>query len=397
MRIGIFTDSYYPHISGVSTSVEMLKNALEKSGHRVYIVAPNLYNNRLIYDKFNGIIWLPGVKTGIYNTKFTKIYSRRAMYIIKIEWKLDVIHSQTEFGVGIFSRKVSRKLKIPIVHTYHTLYEDYVHYLSHGKFNKTFKMLAIKLTKYFCDKKCDELIVPSNKIRRLFKQKYNVKRTIHVIPTGIDLDKFYPNKRKIEKVQYLKRKYKIKDKDFVIGTVGRIAKEKSFDKIIKNVNDLIKENENIKLMIIGDGPEIDNLKIMVNNYKIDKNVIFTGLIDYELIEPYYQVFDIMVSYSKTETQGLTIIEGLASGKPVVCINDQSFKDMVIDNYNGFLFNNDDEFKKYVTKLIKDGYLYEQMCKNAQKSAYSYSKEEFANRVLKIYNLAIKKREKKKIK
>ena len=146
MRIGIFTDSYYPHVSGVSTSVEMLKDSLEKMGHRVYIVAPNLNNNKFIYDKLNRIIWLPGIKTGIYETKLTKLYSSRAMEIIKKEWKLDVIHSQTEFGVGYFSRIVSKRLKIPVVHTYHTLYEDYVHYVLKGHFNKTLKKMVVKLT-----------------------------------------------------------------------------------------------------------------------------------------------------------------------------------------------------------------------------------------------------------
>ena len=112
MRIGIFTDSYYPHISGVSTSVEMLKNTLEKMGHHVYIVAPNLESNKFVYEKNNKIIWLPGIKTGIYKTKLTEIYSQKAMHIIKNEWKLDIVHSQTEFGVGYFSRIVSKKLNI---------------------------------------------------------------------------------------------------------------------------------------------------------------------------------------------------------------------------------------------------------------------------------------------
>ena len=120
MKIGIFTDAYEPHISGVTTSIKMLKTALEKMHHEVYIVTANLDNNKFIYDKKNKIIYLPGIKTGIYETKLTGIYSKKAMKIIK-EWNLDVIHSQTEFGVGYFSRIVAKKLSLPIVHTYHTL------------------------------------------------------------------------------------------------------------------------------------------------------------------------------------------------------------------------------------------------------------------------------------
>ncbi len=394
MRIGIFTDSYYPHISGVSTSVEMLKNTLEKMGHSVFIVAPNLDNNKFIYDKSNEIIWLPGIKTGIYKTKLTKIYSKKAMNIIKNEWKLDIVHSQTEFGVGYFSRIVSKKLNIPVVHTYHTLYEDYVHYVTHGKFNNIAKKLVVKLTRYYCDKKCDELIVPTNKIKNLFNNKYNINREIHVIPSGIDLNKFYPNKDIIESAKKLKKKYKIKDKDFIIGSVGRIAEEKSFDKIIYNLQDLVKYNNNIKFILVGDGPSIGDLKKLVHKLDLDKNVIFTGLINYDQVQLYYQLFDVMVSYSKTETQGLTVIEGLAAEKPVICILDDSFKEMIQDGYNGYLFKSDDEFKKDILNLISNKNLYKEMCNNAKNSIYAFSKEVFASSILKVYSEAIKNKEKK---
>ena len=138
MRVGIFTDSYYPHISGVSTSIDMLANALKNMGHKVYIVAPNLDNNKFIYDEKKEIIWLPGIKTGLYKLKLTEIYSRKAMKIIKEQWNLDIIHSQTEFGVGYFSRIVAKRLNIPVVHTYHTLYEDYVYYITHGHFDHVY-------------------------------------------------------------------------------------------------------------------------------------------------------------------------------------------------------------------------------------------------------------------
>ena len=229
MKIGIFTDAYEPHISGVTTSIKMLKTALEKMHHEVFIVTANLDNNKFIYDDKNRIIYLPGIKTGIYETKLTGIYSKKAMKIIK-NWHLDVIHSQTEFGIGYFSRIVAKKLNLPIVHTYHTLYEDYVHYVTHGHLNNLAKKLAIKITKYYCEKKCDELIVPTDKIKDLFINKYNISQPINVIPTGIDIDKFKltPNIKK--EIENIKKKYKIKDTDFIIGSVGRIAPEKSFDK-----------------------------------------------------------------------------------------------------------------------------------------------------------------------
>ena len=388
MRIGIFTDSYYPLIAGVATSIEMLKDALEEMGHSVYIVAQNLDNQKFIYDKENKIIRLPGLKTNIPNIRITSIYSSKAMKIIKDEWKLDIIHAQTEGTVGAFSHIVGRKLKLPVVHTYHTLYEDYIYYVTHGHFDKLSKRVLAKYTKYYYDNKCDELIVPTDKIKSIFNNKYNINRDIHVIPSGIDIKKFYLTSNTKKIIKKIKNKYYINDDDFIIGSVGRVAPEKSFDKIIENLSDLIKINKKIKFMLVGDGSELDNLKKLAKKLKVDKNVIFTGMIDPDDVPNYYHSFDVMVSFSTTETQGMTIIEGLASSLPVLCIDDTCFRSVIQNNYNGFLFKNDDEYKKYILKLMSDKDLYKTMSMNAKNSTYSYSKEVFASRVLKVYHKAI---------
>lgn len=388
MRIGIFTDAYEPHVSGVTTSIKMLKTALEQMEHDVYIVTANLENNKFCYNENEKIINIPGIKTGIYGTKLTNIYSKKAMKIIK-SWNLDVIHSQTEFGIGVFSRIVGKKLNLPIIHTYHTLYEDYVYYITHGHFDKLSRKVVIKLTKYFCEKKCNELIVPTEKIKELFINKYDIKKNINVIPTGIDTTKFEINDSLQKEVNKLKKKHKIKENDFVIGSVGRVAKEKSFDKLINAMCKLIKINANFKLFIVGDGPDLENLKVLTKSLNIENNVIFTGKVNYETIPAYYNLFNIMTSFSTTETQGLTIIESLAASTPVVCINDESFKQMIEDNYNGYLFNNNEEFIDKIIDLRNNNELYNIMKKNAKNSIHKYSKEVFASDILKIYSKAIK--------
>ena len=391
MRIGIFTDSYYPLVSGVATSIEMLKIALEEMGHTVFIVAQNLENHRFIYDKKNRIIRLPGIKTNIPNIKITSIYSSKAMKIIKNEWHLDIIHAQTEGTIGSFSHIVAKRLKLPIVHTYHTLYEDYIYYVTHGHFDRFAKKVLAKYTKYYYDHKCDEVIVPTDKIKDIFINKYHIENNIFVIPSGIDIKKFYPTKSSRKKAQEIRKKYKIKDDDFVIGSVGRVASEKSFDKIIQALPDIVKINPKVKFMLVGDGVELSALKKQAEKLKVNKNVVFTGLIDYELIANYYQAFDVMISFSKTETQGMTIIEGLAAAKPTICINDTSFTSIIQNDYNGYLFNTNEEFKKYIFDLCYDKELYKTLSNNAKNSVYSYSKEVFASRVLKVYYQALKKK------
>ena len=136
MRIGIFTDTYPPYINGVSTSISMLERALKKKGHQVFIVTVNPENMTYKYEK--NIIRIPGIPTGIYDYRLTGIYPVRAIKTIK-KWNLDVIHSHTEFGIGTFARIIAKQLNIPLVHTYHTMYEDYVHYITKGYFNDTSK------------------------------------------------------------------------------------------------------------------------------------------------------------------------------------------------------------------------------------------------------------------
>lgn len=387
MKIAIFTETYEPYVSGVTTSIKMLKEALEKMHHKVYIVTVNLKNYRFYYDKKNKIIYIPGIKTKIYDARLSGIYSKKAFKIIKT-WNLDIIHSQTEFGIGMFSRIVSKKLHIPVIHTYHTLYEDYVYYVTHNHFNSLGKKVVKKLTKYFCEKKCDGLIVPTEKIKELFTQKYHIKKEINVIPTGIDIEKFKLTPKIKKEMEHIKKEWNLKNDDFIIGAVGRIATEKSFDILIKNTKKLIEKNKKIKLMIVRDGPEIENLKKLSKDLKVNKNIIFTGKVKYELMPAYYNLFHVLVSFSTTETQGLTIIEGLAAKKPVLCINDKSFQKMIKNGYNGYLFKDGNEYIKQITELKENHSLYKKISENALLSVQEYSKENFGKKVLEVYKKAL---------
>ncbi len=394
MRIGIFTELYEPYISGVVTSIKVLVDTLRAMNHEVYIVTANLKNKKFIYDEKNKIIYMPGINTGICGTKLTSVYSQKAMKIIK-SWHLDVIHSQTEFGIGMFSRIVAKKLDIPVVHTYHTMYEDYVYYVTHGYFDKAARKLAIKITKYFCEKKCDELIVPTAKIERLFKEKYQIKKQIHVIPTGIDTTKFKLTPAIKKEVAKLKVKYHLTSEDFVIGSISRIAQEKSLDRLLKSMQKIAQYNPHIKLMIVGDGPYLKELKQLTKDLEIEKKVIFTGIIEYQKIHLYYHLFNVFTSFSVTETQGLTIIEALASGLPAIVINDKSFTDVVQDKYNGYLFTDENAYSEIILKLVNDKKTYQSLEQNAQNSVYRYSKEVFASDVLKVYAQAVEKRKERK--
>lgn len=392
MRIGIFTDTYPPYINGVSTSISMLERALKKKGHQVYIVTVNPENMKYIKEK--NIIRIPGIPTGIYDYRLTGIYPIRAINTIK-KWNLDVIHTHTEFGIGTFARIIAKQLNIPLVHTYHTMYEDYVHYITKGYFNDTSKKIVEHLTKFYCDKTAKELIVPTKKAYDLFIEKYKVDKNIHIIPTGIEIEKFYKENVNQNKLNKIKEKLNIKNTDFIILYVGRLGKEKNVDFLIENQEYFTKLNKNVKLLIVGDGPDYEQYKTKTKKLKQENNIIFTGKVPYNDIQYYYNLGNIFVSASTTETQGLTIIEAMSARLPVVCIDDESFRKTVVNDLNGYLFKNKKEYKTYIEELIKNKNKLKRLGEQAKISTIEYSSKYYAERVLDVYKKTILENKTKK--
>lgn len=385
MRVGIFTDSYPPYINGVSTSIVMLQNALEKKGHQVFIVTVNDKDHSYKYE--NKIIRVPGIPVGIYDYRFTSIYPVRIINKIK-KWNLDVIHSQTEFGIGTFARFVAKQFNIPLIHTYHTLYEDYVHYITKGHFNKPSKKVVEYLTKFYCDKTATELIVPTKKIYNLFKVKYKYERNIHIVPTGIDTERFHREKVSKEDVNKLKKQLDIHDEDFNILFVGRLGKEKSIDLLIESQHMLTKKYPFCKLIIIGAGPDQPHFEKIISKLKLSNNVKLVGKVPWDEIPKYYALGSVFATASRTETQGLTVIEAMASSLPVVAADDDSFKEIIVDDLNGYLFKNKKQYRKIMEDLIKDKKKTSYLGKQARISSEDYSSDLFAERILRVYKRAL---------
>lgn len=394
MRVGIFTDSYPPYINGVSTSVVMLKKALEKKGHQVYIVTVNDSFHGYKFEDNNRTIRIPGIPVGIYDYRLTRIYPVKIINKIK-KWNLDVIHSQTEFGVGIFARIISKQFDIPLVHTYHTLYEDYVHYITKGYFNKSSKKVVQYLTKFYCDKTATELIVPTKKIYSLFKEKYKYERNIHIVPTGIEIERFFKENINSKDVNQIRKELEITERDFIILFIGRLGKEKNIEFLIENQLPLVKKYPFCKLIIIGDGPDAPIYEKLVNKLKLQNNVKLIGKKPFDDIPKYYQIANVFATASKSETQGLTVIEAMAASVPVVAVEDDSFKEIIISDLNGYLFKNKKQYRKIMEVLIENRQKTEYLGRQARNSSETYSSKYFADRVLKVYESALKGKSKNK--
>lgn len=390
MRIGIFTETYKPYISGLVTSVAMLKGALEKQGHEVYVVTANLESFKYEYDPIDRVLKIPGLPTGIYDSRLTSIYPLKAVNKIKA-WKLDVIHSQTEFAIGTFARLIAKQYNIPLVHTYHTLYEDYIYYITKGYFERSSKKLVQYITRFYCDTTATELIVPTNKIYKLFKEKYKFNKNIHIIPTGIEVERFYKENIDNKQVKNLRKTLGISIRDFTILFVGRLAEEKNIEFLINSQKRLVEKHNNIKLIIVGDGPDKEKYEKLGKTLGLEDNIIFTGKAAWDDMPYYYHVSNIFATASKSETQGLTVIEAMAANTVPVCMRDEAFQSMVTEDLNGLFFEKEEEYIDKVLYLYDNKDELEYLNKQARIQAEHYGSKNYADRVLEVYERAIKEK------
>lgn len=391
MRIGIFTETYTPYISGLVTSEVMLKHALEKEGHTVYVVTANIESFKYEYDEKEKVLKIPGFPTGIYDSRLTSIYPVRAAKMIK-SWRLDVIHSQTEFAIGTFARIIAKQYNIPLVHTYHTMYEDYIYYVTKGYFEKSSKKLLEYFTKFYCDTTATELIVPTTKTYKLFTEKYKFNKNIHIIPTGIEVERFFTENIKQAEENNLRKRLNLSKKDFIIIFVGRLAEEKNIEFLINSQKEINKKYKNIKLLIVGDGPDKEKYESLTHKLELDNNIIFTGKAAWNDMPYYYHVSNVFATASKTETQGLTVIEAMASGIVPVCSEDEAFQSMVTDKLNGLFFKNNKEYEDIIFDLYENRKKLEWYDKQARIQSEHYSSKNYADRVLEVYKRAIKEKE-----
>ncbi len=189
----------------------------------------------------------------------------------------------------------------------------------------------------------------------------------------------------------MRKEYGLSKKDFVAIFVGRIAEEKNITFLLDVTHDLISERPNFKLLIIGDGPDKEKYEKYVQEKNCSQNIIFTGKVPWEEIPAYYQLGSVFISASQSETQGLTIIEAMAASLPALCIDDESFRDTVVDDLNGFLFKDQESCKKIICKVMDSKKQLATLQNGARNSAELHSSKYFAEKVLDVYKLAIKNR------
>lgn len=376
MRILLTTDTFSPSINGVVISINNLYKELIKRGHEVRILTLSFtgysYKEGDIYylRSFNARIY-PGARgTLSYKNRFIKEI---------IEWSPDIVHSHTEFCTLIHAKYIRKTLKIPHIHTYHTMYEDYLCYVFKGMLIS--KRRAMKIIRRLIGS-VDEIVAPTQKAKSSLIA-YGINKPISIIPTGIDLSRFRLVEQYRQKIEELRMSIGLKETDKVLIFLGRLGKEKNIDEIIMNVKEL-NESQDIKMLIVGGGPYADNLKKLVDKLELNEKIIFTGMVPPEDVPLYYSLANIFVTASTSETQGLTYIEALASGLPVVCRYDEAVEGLINNGFNGYMYRSKSEFKESIKALIKNSDDIQGFREKAKSSVERFSLDVFASEVEKLY-------------
>lgn len=382
MKILITADCYTPTINGVVTSILNLETELRRLGHDVKILCPS---ENFHSSESENVCRIGSVGVGrIYSGARAALRISQSHLQKLIDWKPDIIHSQSEFSSFIMAKRIAAEVNCPIVHTYHTVYENYTHYFSPSI--TLGRKAVIVMTKRIL-RHTKAVIAPSQKIERLLKD-YGIEQPIKVIPTGLRLKKF-SNEISVNIINELKAKLGIPLKSRVLITVGRAAKEKNIDELIRYFKRL--DIENTVFVIVGGGPYLDALKDLAYAENISDKMIFTGAVEPENIAAYYRLGDIFLSASQSETQGLTYIEALASGLPAVCRRDDCLNDVITNGKNGGQYTDFKEFSELIRTFLFNDELYKSMSENAVQTAQKYSAEKFAKDVETVYMEILEKR------
>ena len=389
MNIAIFSDTFSPEINGVATSTHNLHTILNRMGHFCITVTTNPYSKETIFE--NNVIRVPGIEIKqLYNYRMASFFNSKAAKILN-SFNIDVIHIQTEAGVGIFGKIYAKMKKIPYVYTYHTMYEDYTYYATKGKIEPFAKRVVRNYSKWQAEA-ASELISPSDKTKDALRE-YGVDRYINVVPTGIDFSRFEAKSVDFVKLRKMKKDLGI-DNTFNIIYVGRIAKEKGIDVLLRGYQKFLEKeaNSNIltKFVIVGGGPALIELEELSRHLKISDNVVFVGKVPPDKVGFYYHLGDAFASASITETQGLTFMEAMAANKLLLARYDENLVGVIKDKETGLFFKDENDFvKKVVTLLQMDEKVKDEMLVKAAQLAKKYSIETFGKNIVRVYERAIR--------
>ncbi|WP_297709102.1 glycosyltransferase family 4 protein [Dysosmobacter sp.] len=383
MKILITTDWYSPAVNGVVTSVLNLRRELELRGHEVRVLTLSQDLHSSVQD---GVTRIGSVAAGLVYPGVRLRTALAGRWVRElVEWGPDVVHSQCEFSTFFLARRIAEELNVPLIHTYHTVYEDYTHYFSPSV---RLGRRAVAALSRWVAARTDCMIAPTGKVRTLL-QGYGVRTPVFVVPSGIDLRRFQrppvPGCR-----ASLLAALDIPRENLVLVSVGRLAAEKNLDELLRFRAAM--GDQAVTLLLVGDGPYRAQLEQEAADLGLRApQVVFAGMVPPQQVAEWYQLGDLFVSASSSETQGLTYVEALAAGVPALCRADPCLSGVIRDGENGWQFRDFSDFMSKLEAFRAHPELRRALSEQAAASARDYSAEEFARRVEAIYLAQIARR------
>ncbi len=371
-HIGFFTNTYRPTMSGVVRSIDTFRESMTNMGHNVYIFAQHAQNYK---DSEPFIFRYPAIEIPFANNYAFPLPVSYSISEIMPSLKMDVLHSHHPFLLGDTAANKAEELNLPLVFTFHTRYDEYLHYLPFGE-DLSGRLAEVWIDRYL--EKCQHIVAPSESIKQILIES-GVIGDVTAVPTGINLPLF--QNADGERIRREKRW----GDDIVLISVGRLAKEKNFETLIAAAAQVIKRHDNVRLVILGAGMEKKNLEEFTANQGVADRVEFTGNVPYEEVPNYLKAADIFCFASITETQGLVTLEAMAADLPIVAVDATGTSDAVENGKDGLLTKNDSsDLADAIERVVVDEALRKQLQECALEKVKWFDTANQTKRMLDVY-------------
>ena len=385
MRIGLFTDIYLPSVYGIELATEGVRVTLEEMGHKVFVFAPETpgyvdASRRVMRFRSKRISKNPESR---FAFSFLPIgRSNREV----LDFRLDIAQAQTMGAMGMLARRIAQHQGIPLLYAHHSMYPGYVG--SESGDDLLVPSLVRTYTKWFAGK-ADAILAPTLKVKRLLAEwGMGCDIPVHVVPTGVDTAVFH---RSAPARHRLRRSLGIPEGSPVLLTVARLVREKNLDFLLDAFHRIVRAAPGSRLLLVGEGNYREQLERRARKMGVASRTIFAGLVPHERVAAYYQAADLFVFPSVVESQGLVILEALASGLPVVAVKDEAYERFVLDGRNGFLVQplTPARFAACTLPLVRSPALRSRASRWARRVSREYTPEKTAGMLVDIYRATIR--------
>jgi len=379
MNIGIFSDTYIPQVNGVVTVIRALKAGLQARGHNVYIFT---VKHPLVKEAEDGVFRVLSFQFPTEPQHRIGMFLTQEIYNMVKPLNLDIIHTQSEFSLYLASRQVSRKFNIPSIHTLHSYYPDYIHYLP-PPINLVLERKLPSYIRYILRSQ-RMVICPSGK-NADYLSSIKYPRQVRIIPNGIDLSHFYDHSGELkESGRKMRERFGVAEGEDLIVFLGRLGAEKNVPVLLENFREILRY-KNVKLALVGDGPDRRSLEEYCHENGLTESVIFTGYLKWPVeVKQVYAAADLFMSASHSEVHPISFIEAMASGLPVVAAADKSIEDMVINGENGWALDNDAKLWEKALEILKNPELKNSMGEKSREISLNYTMDRFIDKMIACY-------------